>query len=86
MKDMVTAIVQAIVLNGKHGPYAVATSEKVDGSITFSLSRSVWQERGVPEQGVYVRLSRLRKKRDGWRAHHGRFLRPSDEQPAMKGK
>ena len=75
----VSAVVQKIILDGKHGPYAIATSEHIRGSITFSLKRSVWHEGDTPEPGVRVMLSCLRKKQAGWRALSGRFERPSDE-------
>lgn len=79
MDDTITAIVQKVVRNGQHGPYAIATSEDVIGSITFSLERAVWREDRIPEQGIVVILSDLQKKRAGWRAMVGRFLKPSDE-------
>jgi hypothetical protein len=71
------AIVQDVILNGKHGPYAVARSLAI-GSITFSLDAKVWQEPIYPDEGACVMLSQIRKKRAGWRAEHGRFLQPSD--------
>lgn len=80
MDDTVTAVVQKVILNGKHGPYAIATSEFVVESITFSLEPEVWTEKRVPSRGVVVVLSELVKKRAGWRAMRGRFLKPSDEQ------
>jgi hypothetical protein len=70
------AMVEKIILDGKHGPYAVASVEGL-GSVTFSLVLPVWEEE-VPEPGEYVVLSRVRKKPSGWRAHCGRFLQPSD--------
>jgi len=81
--DAIKAVVQNVIPQGRHGPFAIATSEKVEGSITFSLKENVWQEQEWPEQGMVVALSNLRKKRAGWRAMSGRFLRPSDEQPAI---
>lgn len=79
MEDTTRAIVQKIILNGKHGPYAIAKAEII-GSITFSLEKGVWSEKQLPERGMVVILSTLRKKRAGWRALNGRFLQPSDEQ------
>jgi len=67
------AVFQAVVM-GKHGRYAVATSDDVEGSITFSLGEEVWQEKDDPEPGVYLVLSGLHKKRSGWRASRARFL------------
>lgn len=72
-------IVQMVVKQGKHGPYAVAKSTEL-GSVTFSLDSPVWTENRYPERGVYVVLSDLQKKRAGWRAQQGRFLRPTDKQ------
>ena len=64
---------------GKHGPFAIAVSREVKGSITFSLNDTVWQETSLPEHGTVVLLSGLQKKQAGWRATAGRFLKPSDE-------
>jgi hypothetical protein len=73
------AIVEKIIYDGKHGPYAVARAEKI-GTVTFSLDRNVWFEKDFPEPGTYVFLAELRKKRAGWRAYYGRFIEPSDEE------
>jgi hypothetical protein len=73
------AIVQKVFQDGQHGPYAKA-STKTLGTITFSLEPPVWEEKRFPEEGTYVILSGLTKKRAGWRADAGRFFRPSDEQ------
>ena len=75
-RDTAVGIVQRTV-DGKHGPYAVASSESL-GNVTFSLDPTVWLEKDPPERGEEVVLSDLRKKRAGWRAHSARFLRPSD--------
>lgn len=75
------AIIDQIVLHGRHGPYAVAKSPVI-GFITFSLDKEVWREDEWPEPGTYVVLSRVTKKRAGWRARSGRFFLPSDEQLA----
>ncbi len=72
------AIVDSLDPKGKHGPYAIAKSESL-GPISFSLKPSVWSENKWPELGTYVVLSGLTRKRAGWRAEQGRFLRPSDE-------
>lgn len=82
----IKAVVQKVVSEGKHGPFAVATSETVEGSITFSLNKSVWHESDLPKEGTMVMLSGLRKKRAGWRAMSGRFYQPSDEQTETKKK
>lgn len=72
------AVVQKIIPGGKHGPYAVASSDQL-GSVTFSLDSNVWQEDDWPDPGTCVVLSRIRKKRAGWRAQNGRFFQPFDE-------
>lgn len=75
------AIIQKIVPDGKHGsPFAVATSEELLGSITFSLDPDVWKEKTIPQNGTFVCLSDIQLKRAGWRALNARFWRPSDEQ------
>lgn len=79
MDEVFDAIVDEIVLNGKHGPYAVAQSESFRRPITFLLKPPVWEEDQLPELGTYVVLSKLTKKRAGWRAQHGRFFKPDDE-------
>lgn len=77
---VIKALVQKVVPEGKHGPFAVATSEGLEGSVTFSLEPTIWQEQEWPEEGMYVLLGKLRQKRAGWRAKTGRFFKPSDEQ------
>lgn len=79
MEDMsYTVVVDKVISNGNHGPYAVGNAEDL-GLITFSLTPKVWREKEWPEPGTYVVLSQVIKKRAGWRAQHGRFLQPSDE-------
>lgn len=75
------AVVQKVISSGPHGPYAVAKSDEF-GSVTFSLKPPVWREKFWPERGTVVVLSDVRRKRAGWRAELGRFMRPSDEQSA----
>jgi len=78
--DSVKAVVQKVVTDGRHGPYAVATADGIaDGSITFSLKRNVWPDKDVPEKGMIVVLSHLRKKQAGWRALSGRPWGLADE-------
>ncbi len=73
----VQAIVQKIVIDGMHGPYAVTSNDEL-GSITFALTGDVWSEDDNPELGEIVCLSKLRKKRAGWRSIEARRLRPSE--------
>ncbi|MCX6742942.1 MAG: hypothetical protein NT116_01775 [Candidatus Parcubacteria bacterium] len=81
--EVYEVVVQKIIDNGRHGPYAVARSEELK-SVTFSLKPHVWKEEEVPQPGICVLLSKVRKKRAGWRAESGRFLKPSDEQKAKR--
>ena len=80
-KDAVEAVVQKIVPDGKHGPYFVATSDRIrSGSVTCSLSPSVWKEDKWPEEGSVVIIGDITMKREGWRAGSGRFKRLADGQ------
>lgn len=78
------SIVQRVVPIGPHGPYAMACSEELEGSITFSLDPKVWQEDEWPEEGSIVVLSRIVEKRAGWRARCGRFSGPADKRSNSK--
>lgn len=81
------AIVEKVIAVGPHGPYAVASCPELgSGSITFSLDTTVWKESDWPEPGMCVVLSQMRKKRAGWRAKSGRFVKPSDEQQPNNSK
>ncbi len=75
------AVVQQVIREGKHGPYAVASSDQINGSITFSLDPIVWKESEYPRSGYEVILGDVRNKRAGWRAHSARSVRPTDQQP-----
>lgn len=68
-------ITEKVVLNGKHGPYAVGRDKQL-GVITFSLEPPVWQESEYPERGTIVEVSNIQKKKAGWRAKSVRFVRP----------
>jgi hypothetical protein len=78
-------VVEKIIPEGKHCPYVVARVEGL-GSVTFSLDKEVWQEEDWPEPGTCVMLSKVRKKRAGWRAQQARFIEPSDEQQQQDQK
>jgi len=71
--EKVVAVVQDVV-NGKHGIYVVTTSDEINGSITFSLRKEVWQEKENPKAGDCVVLLELHKRRRGWRASKARFF------------
>lgn len=73
------ALVEKIIPRGRHGPYAVTRCDGL-GTVTFSLKSETWTEKDWPEPGTWVMLSQIRKKRLGWRAMLGRFVKPSDEQ------
>lgn len=77
MNEILRWVVQKVVRNGQHGPYAVAQDDRL-GSVTFSLTPDVWQEKRFPEAGSEVVLWDFQKKRAGWRAMSARFLRPED--------
>jgi hypothetical protein len=76
------AVVQRIIRDGPHGPFAICTlsGNVAVGSVTFSLDSHVWPEQIWPEPGTLVVVSDVVKKRAGWRAHSARFVRLSDEQ------
>ncbi len=86
-KDVFRGVIQKVDPKGRHGPYVIASVEGL-GSVTFSLERSVWGEDDKPEPGEIVSLSKLRKKRAGWRAMQARYTTPSedigDTQPSKK--
>ncbi len=82
----IRAVVERVIREGKHGPFVVATSDAITGSVTFSLEPTVWQDDEWPEEGAVVYLTKLRKKRAGWRAKQGRQWLLSDEQTAIKEK
>ena len=83
--DMVQAVVTSVIPNGAHGPYAVASHEKI-GYITFSLDPSVWDGGDDPEPGETVYLSKLRHKQAGWRANCGHRVRPSEIATAVENQ
>lgn len=82
--EEIKAIVQKVIPEGPHGPYVVTATDGEYGSITFSLEPTVWTENEWPEEGMVVVLTKLRKKRNGWRAKQGRFLKLSDEQTSKQ--
>jgi hypothetical protein len=79
-----TAIVQKVLPEGKHGPYAIAREANI-GLITFSLDKPVWEEHDRPGEGTFVILTGVHKKRAGWRALHARFFRPEDQTSTENG-
>ena len=87
-KKIYRAVVQKVVLaresQGKHerGPYVVTRCERFDDSVTFSLDKDTWSESESPKPGTIVLLSKIVKKRAGWRANSVRLLEPADEQKA----
>ena len=75
----ISAIVGSVIPGGPHGPFAFASSESVEGSITFSLKGTIWTEDEFPIPGDQVILESLRKRRAGWRAGKARFFSPPDQ-------
>lgn len=76
--DVYQAVVEKIIPKGRHGPYVVARCQDL-GVVTFSLDPPVWQEGDLPEPGMCVVLSKIRKKRAGWCAKSVRFVKPYDQ-------
>lgn len=74
------------VVSGKHGLYAVAHADQLDGSVTFLLKPPVWQESSLPERGIHVILSDVKMKDRGWRSDSVRYVRPSDRKQFSKQK
>lgn len=65
------------VLDGKHGPYAVATCDEIEGgTITFSCKEPVWTEKHQPKPGDVVLLFDVYRRRGGWCARNARLKRP----------
>ncbi len=67
------------VESGDHGPYGVTRCDEMEGSITIHLTQKQVDRGRVPDNGTFLILSDLRRKPDGWRAQHWRYMRPSDE-------
>ena len=77
METEIQATVTRVYPRGRNGPYAVAVSKTVRGSITLSLKPDCWQGSSFPEPGDIVLLSCLRRKQAGLRASTGRPDVPS---------
>ena len=82
------AIIDKVFPKGPHGAYILTTCEhEVLGEIgiSVSLKKLDWDQEGPPpkpeeiEEGTFVLLYDIRKKRGGWRAGKFKFLRPEDE-------
>jgi hypothetical protein len=87
LDEAYACVVQRVVKDGPHGPYFVASTDRLDGSVTCSLDPEFWKGgEDWPEEGETVVLSKLRKKRAGWRAKQGRFFQPSDERNSTQHK
>ena len=83
---IIVATVQKVIENGRHGPFVVAISDNLKGSVTFSLREPGWSEKRWPEPGDVVVIEDVYKKRAGWRAKNARFFRPSDQKRAEEKK
>lgn len=79
------AVVEKVIPQGRHGPYAVARHKDL-GLITFSLNQNVWQESDQPECGTIVVLGEIRRKPAGWRAMSARFFTPNDQETRKEEK
>lgn len=66
--DNIKAVVQKVIRDGKHGPFVVATSDQLEGSVTLSFKPTVWEEKEWPEEGMIILLGKLIQKRAEWRA------------------
>ncbi|TSC82724.1 MAG: hypothetical protein G01um101420_82 [Parcubacteria group bacterium Gr01-1014_20] len=53
--------------------------EGVEGSITFSLTKEVWEGEGAPHEGQLVVLEDIAQTGRGWRAYKARAVRPEDQ-------
>ena len=69
---------------GKHGPYAIAVSDQMEGTISFSLDPPVWNESIMPTEKMEVILSDIIKAAGGWRAMSARFVRPTDSKSEIQ--
>ncbi len=89
MSNEQRAVIQK-VSHGHRGKYAITTlvtagDRTIKGSVTFLLKKPVWNEKYIPERGVFVMLSDLCKKQGGWRAMKARPWSTSDESAMSKG-
>ena len=84
-QELVRATVTRIYEHGEHGPYFISVSDTL-GSVTCSLRSPVWQDEVWPKVGQVVIFDELDLMSAGWRAIHGRRVRPSDEQVANSKK
>ncbi len=75
----VKATVQSVVLHGRRGPFAIASTKGIRGRITFSLDEEVWYSNDIPQTGTLVMLSGFQKKRQGWIATAARLYSFADE-------
>jgi hypothetical protein len=73
------AVVRDIIENGQYGAYGVAVSAQIRGTITFSLSPEVWQNKVKPQPGFEILVWDIVKKPAGWRALQARLFKPSDD-------
>jgi hypothetical protein len=74
--DCLMGIVDRIVPDGPHGPYAVTKTDdpRIGGFITFGMGNeeNAWTEKIWPSEGDAIHLSNLKKRRGGWRAEKAR--------------
>jgi len=82
-EESMPVVVEKVIAKGRHGPYAVAYHE-ILGSITVALEPEIWKEEEWPETGMFIVVSKLRRKRAGWRALAARYMQPCDEKQVPK--
>lgn len=76
--EVVIAVVENIITPRRGPSYAVAKAKGIDGSITITFTGPVWFGK-LPRIGEEIRLTKLMKRKLGWRAMSGRLSRPSDK-------
>ena len=68
------------VRDGEHGLYAIVNAPaklRIEGSITFSISKSVWNQDRSPEKGEKVIIGDITEKPAGYRANRARPKKPA---------
>jgi len=78
MSKSYIATVVASSPNGRNGPYALAESSALEGTIWFSLEDGSWIELTPPNVGDRVVLEDVYGSRKGWRTNSARLYRPED--------
>ncbi len=77
MKE-VRATVRFVDMNSAKGAYALAWSNELIATVSFSVIEDVWRESIDPEIGMVVVLSGVHERDKGWRATSARMVTPAD--------